>query len=99
MFPKFFFSSHINSNTWLLHFPWYGVYFLFLYFYTFLQIETAKANQEAVKKALADLQIAKTEEDIDRCRETVQEMREKSEKSIMVLQVGTLSHHINISDF
>ena len=47
-----------------------------------------KANQEAVKKALADLQLAKTDEEIDKCRATVQEMREKSEKSIMVLQVS-----------
>ena len=50
-----------------------------------------KTNQEAVKKALADLEGAKTEEDIDRCRQVVQEVREKSEKSVMALQVSYLS--------
>ena len=66
-----------------------------------LQIEAVKGNQEAVKKALADLQLAKTEEEIDKCRETVQEMREKSEKSIMVLQVAQknrLSAYLMIFD-
>ena len=50
-----------------------------------------KTNQEAVKKALADLEGAKTEEDIDRCRQVVQEVREKSEKSVMALQVSYLA--------
>ena len=51
------------------------------------QIETVKKNQEAVKKALQDLENAKTEEEIDKCRQVVQEVREKSEQSVMVLQV------------
>ena len=44
-----------------------------------------------MKKALQDLENAKTEEEIDRCRQVVQEVRETSEKSVMVLQVGRFS--------
>ena len=44
-----------------------------------------------MKKALQDLENAKTEEEIDKCRQVVQEVRETSEKSVMVLQVGRFS--------
>ena len=44
-----------------------------------------------MKKALQDLENAKTEEEIDRCRQVVQEVRETSEKSVMVLQVDGFS--------
>lgn len=48
-----------------------------------------KKTQLDLKKALSDLETAKTEEETEKCRSTVQEVKEKSEKAIVVLQVGT----------
>ncbi|XP_053391343.1 uncharacterized protein LOC123563746 isoform X3 [Mercenaria mercenaria] len=52
-------------------------------------IESVQKGQEELKKALSDLEAAKGEEEIDKCRTAVQEAKEKSEKAIMVLQVLT----------
>ncbi|KAL4239547.1 HEAT repeat containing 9 [Mactra antiquata] len=53
------------------------------------QIEAVRKSQEDLKKALSDLESAKSENDIDKCRTVVQESKEKSEKAILVLQVLT----------
>ncbi|XP_052764355.1 uncharacterized protein LOC128206119 isoform X3 [Mya arenaria] len=53
------------------------------------QVDTVHASQLALKKALTDLDLARGEEELEKCQKELQEAKTKTDKAILVLQVLT----------
>ncbi|WAQ96307.1 hypothetical protein MAR_028997 [Mya arenaria] len=52
-------------------------------------VDTVHASQLALKKALTDLDLARGEEELEKCQKELQEAKTKTDKAILVLQVLT----------